>query len=86
MSSAWLRKYYTEEEMKKFAPTVLFDGRTKAVIMLRALRNGAQQVGYILVSKNGKHNVSTHEALHEGFASTTDIGKMRRRLTEVDGA
>jgi hypothetical protein len=82
----WLTRYYGPEDLKTLSPTILFEGRTKAVLMLRSQRKIGMSLGYILVSKNGKNNVSTHESLHEGFASSTDIAKMRRRLSEVDGS
>lgn len=82
---SWLTRYYTPEEMASLNPTVIFEGKAKAVVMLRAKTEGSIQVGYILVSKNGKNNVSRHESLHEGPASTSDLGKMRRRLSEADG-
>lgn len=81
MSSLWLSRYYSPDDMQALAPTVLFDGRTRAVLMLRTKKG----IGYVLVPKNGKNNVSRHESLHEGPASPTDLSKMRRRLTEVDG-
>lgn len=86
MNPPWLTRYYSPEDLKALSPTILFDGRTKAVLLLRSQGRMGLTMGYILVSKNGKNNVSTHESLHEGPASPTDISKMRRRLTEVDGA
>jgi hypothetical protein len=72
--------------MKDLSPTIVFDGRSKAVLLLRSQRKMGMSLGYILVSKNGKNNVSPHESLHEGLASPTDLANMRRRLAEVDGA
>jgi hypothetical protein len=80
----WLTRYYAADELDTLRPTILFEGKSKAVVMLRANIEGATRIGYVLISKNGKNNVSTHEALHEGPAALTDISRMRRRLTEVD--
>lgn len=84
MRPSWLQRYYGDET-EKLTPVVLFEGKKSAVVMLRSKVKNVTQVGYVLIEKSGKHNISKHEALHEGPASTTDIARMRRRLTEVEG-
>lgn len=85
MRPSWLQRYYGDE-VEKLTPVVLFDGKRYAVVMLRSKVKSITQIGYVLIEKNGKHNISKHEALHEGPASTTDISRMRRRLSELEVA
>lgn len=81
----WLKKYFSKDDFDFLSPTVVVDGKKKAIV--RLTRTGAQGhsgVGYILVDKNGRHSVSTHKSLHEGVPSAADMERMKETLKKED--
>ena len=81
----WLKNYFGKE-FSVLSPAVIAEGRTKAVVRLtRRATKGFSGMGYILVDKKGKNNVSDHLVLHEGVASTEDVETMKRVLAQKEG-
>ena len=86
MSPAWLSRYYDAPTRDVLNPTIVFEGKKKAVIRLtkRKSRTGGG-VAYVGVEKTGRHHTSKHIALHEGPAGKQDLQRMAEWLAKVDG-
>ena len=78
-ATTWLDRYYGKD-ISSFSPTVIFDGKNRAVVRIRSNRT----VGYVLIKKSGKHNVTQQIPLHDGAASKADFEAMKRRLDTED--
>lgn len=80
----WLERYYGKD-FDFLNPTVVFDGKKKAVV--RLTRSGSRQysgIGYVLLDKNGNHLASTPKSLFEGVPSQQDLDRMKEVLKKED--
>jgi hypothetical protein len=84
MAPPWLKLYYGAS-FELFNPSIVFEGQNKAVIKLvgKAAR-GHSSIAYILVDKNGSHNVTEHLSLHEGIPTDTVLQQMKLTLEKED--
>jgi hypothetical protein len=76
---AWLQRYYGKA-MVVVHPKVILEGKKKALVQLRK----GTETAYVLLDKNGLHNFSAHEALHEGVASPAKLEEMKALLVDRD--
>lgn len=85
MSQAWLKTYYGAKA-GDLMPTLIFDGKTKAVVRLQ--RTGAKSkagVAYVGITKFGRHGFTPHVALFEGAATKAALEDMKAWLAREDG-
>lgn len=83
---AWMRKYYTPEELASLNPSVLMDGKQYAVLKLTmGTGKGVARVAYIGVKKSGRNGFSSHEPLWDGPASSDIMKTFRAWLEKADG-
>ncbi len=85
--SDWLARYYGKEA-KTLNPTIIFEGKSKAIVRLcrsRIADRTSSNVGYVLIDKNGSHSTSVHKSVLEGMPSRmADFDKMKKLLAEED--
>jgi hypothetical protein len=77
---SWIEKYYGKDWMKKLSPTVVLDGKTRAVVRVV----DGKSSGFVLVQKNGAHGVTPQEVLFQGLPTAIAYAAMRKRLAETD--
>ena len=75
----WLMRYYGADAAE-LRPSVVADGRNKALVLLRR----KSELAYFIVSKSGKHNFSVPIAVHQGAASPEQVEAMKARLVRED--
>ena len=81
----WLKKYFGKDDMDFLSPTIIEQGKKKAIVRLtRTGSRGFSGIGYILVDMNGRHSVSAHKSLHEGVPSAADMERMKLQLKKED--
>lgn len=79
----WINDYYGAD-VRKLKPTVFLEGKRFAVVRLQNEVKSQIFVGYVLVKKSGKHNVSEEKPLHDGYLTDTALTKMKLELTKAD--
>jgi hypothetical protein len=82
----WLKNYYGSM-LSTVNPEVIIDGKKVAVVRLQTQNtttSGSSRIGYVLISKDGKHNATAHVSLHEGVPTQKDMERMRRVFEEAD--
>lgn len=85
MSTDWLKKYYTADEIAALNPSVLMAGKQYAVVKITVgSGKGVAKVAYVGVKKAGKNGVSSHEPLWEGPASSTIMSTFRSWLEKAE--
>ncbi len=83
---SWLNSYYSQDDLKNLSPIIVAEGKSKAVVRLQRVgrKKGNTSVAYVMVNKDGRHNFSSHVALHEGPASQDQLRRMVSRLQKED--
>jgi hypothetical protein len=81
MSDVWLKKYYDLAWRKRLNPSIVYDGKSFAVVRV----TDESKIGFVLLQKTGRHGVTYAESLHEGVPQAADFIKMKEALKKADG-
>lgn len=81
----WLKEYYGKE-VDDFSPSVVYDGIKKAVVRIQRgdISSASSSIGYVLLSKSGRHNATHYRSLFEGIPAASDLAAMKAALDADD--
>lgn len=83
MQPEWVNEYYGAST-RNLKPTVFLDGKKFAVVRVQNEHQNKINVGYVLIRKSGKHNVSDEQPLHDGMLTDSTLTKMKLELSKAD--
>lgn len=81
---SWLKKYYGDD-FEKLSPNIIAEGKGFAIVRItKQVPRGHSGVGFVLVNKFGRHNVSETVSLHEGMPGERDMKRMKDALKKAE--
>jgi hypothetical protein len=85
--ASWLKNYYGDALVRSMNPSVVMDGKNCAVVKITVMNTaspGYSRIGFVLLEKNGRHDVTPHLSLHEGVPTQKDMDRMTEVFKKAD--
>ena len=84
MATDWLKTYYGKD-FPLFNPTIVLEGAKFAVVkLIRPTQRPYSGMGFVLIKKTGRHNVSVQKSLHEGPINDEDYKRLQATLDKAE--